>query len=48
MSCVRDYEKERLKKAVEDLTEAEEDVKTGRLGDRLSVELLIVQYSSAI
>ena len=48
VSCVRDYEKERLKKAVEDLTEAEEDVKTGRLGDRLSVELLIVQYSSAI
>lgn len=48
VSCVRDYEKERLKKAVEDLTEAEEDVKTGRLGDRLSVELLIVQYSSSI
>lgn len=35
-----------LRQAVEDFTEAEELVKTGRLGDVLSVELLIVKYSS--
>lgn len=35
-----------LKKAVEDFTAAEEAVKTGRLGDVLSVELLLIQYSS--
>ncbi len=46
VNCVKGYEKDRLRQAVEDLTSAEEDVKTGRLGDRLSVELLIVQYSS--
>ena len=31
-----------------DFTQAEEDVKTGKLGDVLSVELLIVKYSDAI
>lgn len=36
-----------LKKAVEDCAEADEAVKTGRMGDRLSVELLIVKYSSS-
>lgn len=47
VKCVKSYGKEELRQAVEDLTSAEEDVKTGRLGDRLSVELLIVKYSAA-
>lgn len=34
-----------LRQAVEDCVEAEEAVKTGRLGDRLAVELLIIKYS---
>lgn len=46
VNCVKGYERAQLRQAVEDLASAEEDVKTGRLGDRLSVELLIVQYSS--
>ncbi len=44
--CAKRYRLGELKKAVEDFTDAEEDVKTGRLGDILSVELLIVKYSS--
>lgn len=40
------YRTSQLRKAVEDFTEAEELVKTGRLQDVLSVELLIVKYSS--
>lgn len=35
-----------LKKAVADCVEAEEAVKTGRMNDRMSVELLIVRYSA--
>ena len=35
----------KLRQAVEDFTQAETDVKTGRLGDVLSVELLIVKYA---
>ena len=46
VSCARSYETEELEKAVEDFVDAEEAVKTGRLGDVLSVELLIVKYSS--
>lgn len=46
ISCARGYEMKELRNAVEDFTSAEEDVKTGRLGDTLSIELLIVQYSS--
>ncbi len=34
-----------LREAVEDCVQAEEDVKTGNLNDRLAVELLIVKYS---
>ena len=41
----RKYTKERLRHAVEDCVEAEEKVKTGRLNDSLSVEMLIVKYS---
>lgn len=45
-ACVRNYSISQLRKAVEDFVEAEEAVKTGRLSDTLSVELLIVKYSS--
>ena len=47
LSCARSYSLEELEEAVNDFVEAEEAVKTGRLGDVLSVELLIVKYSSA-
>ena len=46
-SCARSYTVEELENAVRDLVDAEEAVKTGTLGDVLSVELLIVKYSSA-
>lgn len=39
------YTEEELKEAVRAFTQAEEDVKTGRMEDVLSVELLIVKYS---
>ncbi len=45
MACARAYSSEELQKAEEDFVEAEEAVKTGRLQDLLSVELLIVKYS---
>ena len=45
-ACARSYTVEELECAVEDFVDAEEAVKTGRLGDVLSVELLIVKYSS--
>lgn len=45
-ACARSYTVEELERAVEDFVDAEEAVKTGRLGDGLSVELLIVKYSS--
>lgn len=41
------FEKAVLRQAVEDCVNSEEAVKTGRLGDRMAVELLIVKYSSA-
>ena len=34
-----------LCRAVKDCVEAEEAVKTGRLGDSLAVEMVIVKYS---
>ncbi len=40
------FSMEELRKAVEDFAEAEEAVKTGKLGDVLSVELLIIKYSA--
>lgn len=40
------FSKEALRQAVEDCVDAEESVKTGKLGDRLAVEMLIVKYSS--
>lgn len=39
------FPKATLQQAVQDCVEAEEAVKTGRLGDRLAVEMLIVRYS---
>ena len=47
-SYARKYSSARLRQAVEDFTQAEEDVKTGRLGDVMSVELLIVKYSQGV
>ena len=37
---------QKLKAALRDCARAEEDVKTGRLDDRLSVELILVKYSA--
>jgi len=39
------FSEAQLKAALRDCAQAEEDVKTGRLDDRLSVELLLVKYS---
>lgn len=41
------FEKKELLQAVQDCVSAEEAVKTGRLGDRLAVEMLIVKYSGS-
>lgn len=46
-ACARAYTVEELETAIGDFVDAEEAVKTGTLGDVLSVELLIVKYSSA-
>ena len=48
LSCARQYTREQLKQAVEDFAEAEEAVKTGRLQDVMSVELLIIKYSQQV
>ena len=45
VNCARRYTVKELRKAVEDCMSYEEAVKTGKLEDRLSVELLIIQYS---
>jgi DNA polymerase-3 subunit delta len=42
----RGFSLEQLRRAVEDGTEYEEAVKTGRLDDQMAVELFIVQYSA--
>ena len=41
------FQKEELRETVEACVEAEEAIKTGRLNDNMSVELLIVKYSAA-
>ena len=46
LTCARAYSTEELEQAEEDFAESEEAVKTGRLQDVLSVELLIVKYST--
>lgn len=47
-TCARAYTISELEQAVEDFVDAEELVKTGRLEDKLSVELLIIKYSSKV
>ncbi len=47
-SCARAYTISELEQAVKDFVDAEEAVKTGRLEDKLSVELLIIKYSSKV
>ena len=39
------YSVESLKMALQDCVSAEENVKTGKIADKLSVELLIIKYS---
>ena len=43
--CTR-FSKEELRQAVEACVEAEEAIKTGRMNDNMSVELLIIKYSN--
>ncbi len=45
MAQARSFTQKQLEAAVRDCVQAEEDVKTGRLSDTLSVELLILKYS---
>ncbi|MCD8154664.1 MAG: DNA polymerase III subunit delta [Clostridiales bacterium] len=45
-ACAREYTEEELTETVRDCVNAEEAVKTGQMGDTLSVELLIVKFSS--
>ncbi len=40
------FRTEELRAAVEEAVEAEENIKTGRMNDNMSVEMLIVKYSS--
>jgi DNA polymerase-3 subunit delta len=42
----RKFTAAQLRAAVDDCVQSEENVKTGRMGDQLSVELLILKYSS--
>jgi DNA polymerase-3 subunit delta len=42
----RKFTAAQLREAVEDCVQSEENVKTGRMGDQISVELLILKYSS--
>ena len=45
MTQARSFTTDQLKTAVQDCVQAEEDVKTGKIADTLSVELLILKYS---
>lgn len=47
LPLIRQYSLPQLKEALTDCTSTETDVKTGRLSDALSVELLIIKYSTA-
>ena len=47
LPLARKYSSEELQRTVEDFIQTETDVKTGRLNDVLSVELMIVKYSGA-
>ncbi|MCC8065575.1 MAG: DNA polymerase III subunit delta [Clostridiales bacterium] len=48
LSQASHFSKEALRQAVEDCVEAEEAIKTGRLGDQLAVEMLIVKFSGQV
>lgn len=45
LAQARSFSVEQLKEAVGDCVQAEEDVKTGNMNDRMAVEILIVKYS---
>ncbi|MCF0132612.1 MAG: DNA polymerase III subunit delta [Blautia sp.] len=47
LKCSRAYSVEKLEEAIADFADSEEAVKSGRLDERLSVELLIVKYCRA-
>lgn len=47
MQQARRFTSEALIQAVKDCVQAEEDVKTGRMNDIMSVELLLIKYSQA-
>ncbi len=47
MDQCRQYSEEQLRSILEDAAELEESVKTGRMEDRMSVELFIIKYSTA-
>ena len=40
------FEKEQLRNTLTDCADTEEAVKTGRLNDKVGVEMLIVKYSA--
>lgn len=44
-AMAKNFQMEQLKGAIEDGVELEESVKTGRMNDRMAVEVLIVKYS---
>lgn len=46
MGQARKFTLDQLQAAVRDGVQAEEDIKTGRMSDRLAVELLLVRYST--
>ena len=46
LPLTRKYSEKQLREAVEYMLETEEDVKTGRLAEALSVELVIMKYSA--
>ena len=46
MTQARSFTMQQLRNAVQDCVDAEEAVKTGRMTDVLSVEILIVKYSA--
>lgn len=46
MAQCKKYSREQLRQAMEECVDTEEKVKTGRIGDQISVELLIIKYSA--
>lgn len=46
-SQARNYTKEKLLEALRDGAVTEEDVKTGKLNEKIAVEIFIVKYSKA-